>query len=121
MKTKCFFTFILTFSFYLLSSQVPQCFNYQALAGDASGNPIKNASLQVKISILSDTLLPVILWEELHSQVTTDAHGIFTLVVGTGLRQSSSSAIKFNEINWSATPLFLKTQIYYQSAWKNMG
>jgi len=121
MKTKLFFTFLLNFSFYLLSSQVPQGFNYQALAGDASGNPIRNTNLQVRISILSDTTLPVIVWEELHSTIKTNVHGIFSLVVGSGIRQQTSSATSFSGINWSAAPLFLKTQIYYQGAWKNMG
>ncbi|TAL63380.1 MAG: tail fiber domain-containing protein [Bacteroidetes bacterium] len=122
MKTKlilCFFLFPLTF--YLAEGQVPQGLNYQALAGDASGNPIKNANLQVKISILSDTLIPVTVWEELHTTVKTDARGVFALVIGSGVRQSSSSAATFNEISWSPKQLFIKTQIYYQSVWRNMG
>lgn len=121
MKTKLLLSLLLSFSFYLLSSQVPQGFNYQALAGDASGNPIRNTNLQVKISILSDTVIPVIVWEELHSTVKSNAHGIFSLVVGTGIRQPASVATVFSEINWSATPLFIRTQIYYQNVWKNMG
>lgn len=121
MKTKLFLSVLFTFVFYLLSSQVPQGFNYQALAGDASGNPLRNTDLQVKISILSDTLLPVTVWEELRSTIRTDSHGIFSLVVGSGVRQSSSSVASFNEINWSASQLYIKTQIYIQGIWKNMG
>lgn len=105
----------------LVSAQVPQGLNYQALAGDVSGNPIMNTDLQVRISILSDTFPLVIVWEELHSAIKTNFNGIFSLVVGSGLRQSSSSVPAFNELNWSAKPLYLKTQIYYQGSWKNMG
>jgi len=121
MKTKLLLSALLSFSFYLLSSQIPQGFNYQALASDASGNPIRNTDLQVKMSILSDTLVQTIVWEELHSVVRTDPRGVFSLVIGSGERQPASSAAAFSEIDWSARELFIKTQIYYQSAWKNMG
>lgn len=121
MKTKFFFSVLFSFSFYLLSSQVPQGFNYQAQAGDQSGNLIKNTTLQVKISILSDTILPVTVWEELHSVVKTNSSGVFSLVVGSGTRQPSSSVTLFKNIDWSATQMFIKTQIYYQGAWKSMG
>ncbi|TAL63383.1 MAG: hypothetical protein EPN88_12395, partial [Bacteroidetes bacterium] len=120
MKSKLLLSALLSFSFYLLSSQVPQGFNYQALAGDASGNPIKNTDLQVKISILSDTLVPVVVWEELHSTVRTDGRGVFSLVVGSGVRQETSTVMAFDQINWSPTS-YIKTQIYYQGNWKSMG
>ena len=113
--------FLFGFLCVLVSAQVPQGLNYQALAGDASGNPIRNTALQVRISILSDTLPPVTVWEELHSEIRTNVHGIFSLVVGSGVRQPASSIGVFSEVNWSAKSLFIKTQIYYQGTWKNMG
>jgi hypothetical protein len=112
---------LLPFAFYPGIAQVPQGFNYQALAADPSGNPIRNTNLQVKISVLSDTTLPSTVWEEQHSTIRTNAHGIFSLVVGSGVRQPASTVLTFNQINWSVTPLFIKTQIYYQGVWKNMG
>lgn len=102
-------------------AQVPYGFNYQALAGDASGNPIRNTDLQVSIALLSDTILPVIVWEELHSSARTNSHGIFSLVLGSGVRQPASSAAAFNAIDWTATQMFIRTQIFYQGNWKNMG
>jgi hypothetical protein len=119
MRTKLCLTFFLSFIFCLLSSQIPQGFNYQAIARDGSGNPIVNTTLQVKIAILSDLVPGTVVWEELHSSVQTNAFGLFTLVIGSGTRQSGVSS--FNEINWSATSLFLRSQIYYNSAWKDMG
>jgi trimeric autotransporter adhesin len=122
MKTKILFPiFLLPFTIYLASAQVPQGFNYQAIASNASGNPIKDTEIQVKMSILSDTLLPVTVWEEIHSSVRTDQRGVFSLVIGSGVRQTTSSAAAFAEIDWLASQLFIKTQIYYQSDWKNMG
>lgn len=121
MKTKLFLTVLLSLNFCLLSSQVPQGINYQALAGDASGNPIRNTELQVKISLLSDTTLPATIWEELHPMVKTNAHGIFSLVVGKGTRQPASSVPKFSDISWKTSQLYIRTSMYYQSAWKTMG
>ena len=121
MKTKLFLSTLLSFYFCLLSSQVPQGFNYQAFAGNDSGNPLINKDLQVKISILSDTILPVIVWEELHSTIKTTDRGIFSLVVGSGVKQSASTVNSFSDIDWTTQSLYIKTQIYYQGAWKNMG
>ncbi len=119
MKTKLFLTTVLSFTFCLLSSQVPQGINYQAVARSNSGT-IMNTALQVKASILSDTLTPVILWEELHSSVKTNGSGVFGIVIGTGAKQAGS-ALVFSDIDWTKTPLYLKIQIYYQGAWKYMG
>ena len=115
------FAFLFFAASVSLKAQVPQGFNYQALATDGLGNPIRNTPMQVRITILSDTILPVIVWDELHSSVKTNAHGIISLVVGTGVRQTSSTASAFSTVSWSAAPLFIKTSIYYQGTWKNMG
>ena len=101
-------------------SQIPQGFNYQAVAQTGAGAPIANTSLQVKMAILSDTLTPVVVWEELHSSVKTNMNGMFNLVIGTGTRQSGTAAA-FGDIIWSVSPLYLKIQIFYQSAWKYLG
>jgi hypothetical protein len=101
-------------------SQVPQGFNYQAVAKVVNGGVLTNTTLQVKISFLSDTITPVIVWEELHSSVKTNLSGVFNLVIGSGVRQAGSAA-KFSDINWAAKPLYLKTQVFYNNAWKYMG
>ncbi|MGD0582123.1 MAG: tail fiber domain-containing protein [Bacteroidales bacterium] len=122
MKTKLLLLSLFTFAFSLFpcKAQVPQGLNYQAIARDATGNPITGATMQVKIGILSDTILNTMVWEELFNPVKTNAFGMFTVVVGTGVRQSGS-AYYFNTIDWTKTPLFLRTSIYYPSTWKVMG
>ena len=100
-------------------SQVPQGFNYQAIARDGTGNPITGATLQVKISIVTDTIFPDVLWEELHNPVYTNSFGLFTLVIGTGVRQSGL-VTAFSDINWIVN-LFIKTEVLYSGEWKNMG
>jgi hypothetical protein len=62
-----------------------------------------------------------IFWKELHSTVTTNSFGLFTLVVGTGTRQTESSVATFDLIDWSVSPKYLKTEIYYSGSWKDMG
>ncbi len=120
MKTKLLLTTLFTFVFYLLSSQVPQGFNYQAIARDASGNPIINILMPVRITIQSDSLGGTICWIEEHSSVTTNGFGLFTLILGKGVRQTGSTVATFNDIDWKVTPKFIKTEINY-NGWKNMG
>ena len=57
MKARLLFTVLLSFSFYQMFSQIPQGFNYQAVARDPLGNAIVNYSLPVKITIQSDSHL----------------------------------------------------------------
>jgi hypothetical protein len=121
MKAKLSLSFLLTFTFYLLSSQVPQGFNYQAIARDGAGNAIPGEKLGVMLSIQADTSgSPVILWEELHSPVFTNSYGLFTVILGKGVKQSGSAAA-FSDINWAVPQLFIVTRIYFKSVWNYMG
>jgi len=88
--------------------QVPQGFNYQAIARDGSGNPISDP-INVKIAILSDDVPETVIWEELHSGVDPDEHGLFSIVVGQGTLQEGFAS--FNLIDWTVTPLYIRTKI----------
>jgi hypothetical protein len=120
MKTKLLLITLLSFSFYLLSSQIPQGFNYQAIARDATGTALPNLALPVRITIQSDSLGGTTFWIEEHSSVITNNLGLFTLIMGRGLRQTGSTASTFNAIDWTVTPKYIKTEINY-NGWKNMG
>jgi len=122
MKTKLSLTVLISFFFCLWSSmaQVPQGFNYQAVARDMQGNLIRNSPLPVRITIQSDSLVGTIFWQELHSSVMTTDNGVINLVIGTGARQISSTVATFSAINWNVTPKFLKTEINH-NGWKTMG
>jgi len=104
----------------LAVAQVPQGLNYQAVLHTTTGAPVADATVQVKVGILSDTLTPVIVWEELHSTVKTNASGVFNLVIGTGTKESGSAAT-FSDVDWTKSPLYVKIQVYYQNSWKSMG
>ena len=100
-------------------SQIPQGFTYQAVAFDDAGVPIRNADLPVRISIESDSLGGTLFWQELHSSVTTNATGFFSLIIGKGARQAGTAA-SFAEIDWSVLPKFIRIDIDH-GGWKTMG
>lgn len=102
-----------------LSGQVPQGFNYQAIARDGSDNLIVNTTLQVRISVMADSSGTNVLWQELHTGVVTNSLGLFKLVIGRGSKTGGTAA-SFSNINWSVTPIFIKTEIDYLG-WKDMG
>ena len=116
MKTKPSLNFyLLSFVFYLVLalrpapcalSQVPQGFNYQAIARDGSGNPI-STPIDVKIAILSSTDDADVIWEEEHLGVDPDDHGLFSIVVGQGDDLVGS----FGEIDWTVSPKYIRTKI----------
>lgn len=120
MKTKICTSLFLFFDFFLLYSQGPLGFNYQAIARDASGNPVTNLSLPVRITIQSDSTGGNTFWIEEHTAVTTNNFGLFTLVIGKGVRKSGSTAATFSNIDWTISPKFIRTEINY-SGWKDMG
>jgi hypothetical protein len=80
MKTKLLFALLLSLNFCLLSSQVPQGFNYMAIARNESG-VLAGQNLTVTIAILSNLSPVTIVWEEQHS-VLTNSDGLFQLIVG---------------------------------------
>ena len=102
-----------------ISAQVPQGFNYQAIAWDDSGEPIINTAVPVRLTIQSDSLGGTVFWQELHSSITTNDLGLFTLVVGKGVKQAGT-AVSFGDIDWTVSPKFIKVEVNYEG-WLNMG
>jgi trimeric autotransporter adhesin len=130
MKTKLLLSVLLPFTFYLLPclSQVPQGFNYQAIARDSKGNPITNATIKVKLSILTDTSgfyasgSGTYLWEEEQTNVKTNAFGLFTVVFGDpSASKVQGSVTSFGSIDWSATALYIGVKVANPTDFKNMG
>jgi hypothetical protein len=121
MKTKLFLSLFLFLSFYRLSAQVPQGFNYQAIARDGSGNPLVSQSLPVRITIQADSMGTAIIWQEEHLSVTSNSFGLINLVVGRGTRKIASTVPYFSSIDWSVTPKFIKTEINYGGSYKTLG
>ena len=111
---------LFSFTFCLLSSQVPQGFNYQAIARDGTGQIIAGQSLPVRITIQTSIDGGTTIWEEEHLSVMSNQFGQISLIIGNGTRKSGVE--KFTDIDWNAQPLFIKTTIRYPgSNWTVLG
>ena len=84
----------------VIYSQVPQAFNYQAVARGASGNILANKVLSVKIS-LTDSIGITTYYSELQ-QLSTNAFGLFSCLVGkpTAVLSGNLSASFTNGKTW---------------------
>ena len=121
MKTKLTLSAVFSLVFYLASSQVPQGFNYQAIARDGMGQVIANTTLPVRITIQTLLTGGTTIWEEEHMSVTSNQFGLISLVVGTETKKTGTAAT-FSAIDWNAQPLYLKTTIRYPgTTWTVMG
>jgi len=72
---KALLLFIVLLTGLALTAQVPQGFNYQAIARDISGNPITGQNLQVKLAVMADSVAVggTVYWEEVFNPVPTNA------------------------------------------------
>ena len=109
MKTKFLLSVLLSFYFCLLPSQVPQGFNYQAIARDGTGAVLPNQGLTVRISIQPALASGNEFWIETHS-IITDKFGVMVLVIGNGSKTGGSAGV-FSDIPWGSQTLYLKTEI----------
>ncbi|MDJ1492075.1 tail fiber domain-containing protein [Cytophagaceae bacterium DM2B3-1] len=87
-------------------AQAPKSVNYQAIARDASGNPIPNKTVGIQLSILQGATNGAIVYVETHQPVTDD-FGLFTLGIGTGTPTTGTLAT----VPWEKNPLFLKVEV----------
>ncbi|HNY14604.1 MAG TPA: hypothetical protein PKI12_03635, partial [Bacteroidales bacterium] len=124
MKTKLslFYLWSLIFALALSPSpsalgQIPQGFNYQAIARDGTGAVLQNSTLQVRFFIRSESSGGTLFYQEVHPSVTTNSFGLFTLVVGNGTKEYSSIDL----IDWSVSPKYLETEITFNSTVIPMG
>lgn len=98
--------FILLFTTSTVLAQVPQLFNYQGIARDAAGNPLKNRLLSLKISVLSTADAAVADYEETQ-KVQTNDFGLYTLQIGAG----TSLQGKMQNVIWESGNKYIKVAI----------
>ncbi len=92
---------------------------YQAEARDNFGKLLKNASLDVKMTIHQDYPEGEIVWQGLH-HVVSNNYGMFVLVIGEGEHRSHYD---FEALEWGKAPHFLNVSVKSQMSktWINMG
>lgn len=99
--------FISILSLNLFAQIPPEGINYQAIARNNSGVAISNAPLNVRFTIHDVTATGVIVYQETHASVTTNAYGLFTIVIGAGTPNVGT----FPAINWALGNKFLQVEI----------
>jgi|GEM_PF-591865 len=89
-----------------LNAQVPQAFNYQAVARNASGNLIATQAIGLKLIIHQGSASGTIVYAETHSP-TTNQFGLFTVSLGQGTVVTGT----FASITWSSGNYWLEAQM----------
>ncbi|MFM1828891.1 MAG: hypothetical protein RL624_1132 [Bacteroidota bacterium] len=87
-------------------AQLPNKFNYQGVVRNASGIPVSNQAVQLRISILDASATGTLLYQEKHS-VTTNQFGLYNVVIGAGTVLTGT----FVSINWGFQDKYIKTEI----------
>lgn len=90
----------------LFCAQVPQAFSYQTIAFNASGAPVANGNVSLKVSILENAANGNILYTETHTK-TTNSKGLVNLNIGQGTATTGS----FGAINWGTNTKFVKVEM----------
>jgi len=96
-------TFFLGAMIFTHAQIPPQAFNYSAVARNAEGNPIASSTIGLQITILKTSTTGTEVYKENHS-VSTDAYGLFNLIIGAGAVQSGN----MSTINWGDDNYFVK-------------
>jgi len=89
---------------------------YQAYARNNTGVSLTNKSIQLKFNLLTDSINGSVVFAESHT-LSTNAMGLFTAEIGNGTPIQGT----WQNINWSASKKFLKTEIDMGSGFVNMG
>lgn len=98
------------------ATQVPAFINYQALARSANGAALANADLQVRFTLLADSLGGATEYSETHA-LTTNALGLFTTAFGSGTPEVST----FESIAWDNSNKFLRVELNAGNGCIDMG
>ncbi|HLP63790.1 hypothetical protein [Flavobacterium sp.] len=99
-------TLLALISTLITFSQVPQGISYQAIALNGSANPVVSSNVGIRLSVLDNSATGTVLYTETHTK-TTNAQGLFNLVIGQGTPTTGT----FSTINWGTNSKFLKVEM----------
>jgi hypothetical protein len=83
---------------------------FQAVARTSNGVIMPNKLIQIRISVLKDTLDEALLYQEIKS-ITTSPLGLFTILIGVVEPAKIVTIGSFEKINWTAAPYFIRVEI----------
>ncbi len=105
MKRVLLITAIIFSTMVSAFAQAPQKMSYQAVIRNASSQLVVSHAVGMRISILQGSAAGTPVYVETHN-ITTNANGLATLVIGSGTIVSGTMA----GINWNNGPYFIKTE-----------
>jgi hypothetical protein len=125
MALKCFRRYFALLIFLFLASasfgqNVPLGIFYQAVARDNFGKEIINKNIDVKFSIISGNPLGPVVYQELHSDITTSKYGVFSLVIGHGTPTGGLYG-ELSQIQWNTAFHYLKIEVKFDNDFIDMG
>lgn len=101
---------VLLLCFQIGLSQNQKGIMFQAAARTSYGVIMPNKQIQVRISILEDTISEELLYQEIKS-VTTNPLGLFTILIGAAEPAKVITIGTFEKINWTAATYFIRVEI----------
>jgi uncharacterized protein (TIGR02145 family) len=98
------FSLLLIFTLFsvFLNAQAPALIPYQAVARDAAGQALNNATINARFTIHDGAATGAVVWQELQT-VTTTALGLFTVQLG--------SSVALTGVNWANGNKFMQVEI----------
>jgi len=103
-------TIVLVLNCQMGFSQNQKGIAFQAVARTSYGVIMPNKQIQIRISILKDTLAEEILYQEIKS-ITTSPLGLFTILIGAAEFAKIVTIGTFEKINWTASTYFMRVEI----------
>jgi hypothetical protein len=90
-----------------VQAQVPNKFNYQAVARNSQGQSLANANINLRLTILDGGANGTNVYSETR-QATTNQLGLFTVAIGSA--GAASTTGNFTTIDWSSGNKFIKVE-----------
>jgi hypothetical protein len=107
---------IFTLAFLLLSvivfGQAPQLIPYQAIARDAAGQPLSNATINARFTIHDGAATGAVVWQEIQT-VSNSPLGLFTVQLG--------SANSLSNVSWANGSKFMQVEVDFGSGFVDIG
>lgn len=86
-------------------AQAPDSFSYQSVVYNTSGELVTNQTISLQISIIKDSELGDVVYQEIHHPVTNN-NGMISILVGEG-----SSSGNLADVDWSLSTYHIKSEI----------
>ena len=99
----------------LLHAQSNKGIHFQAIARNENGLIIPTKQITLRISILTDSIQGMIIYQEIKS-VTTNMLGLLFIDIGNEEPGKVVTIGSFNEINWSSKSFYLQVELDHNNA-----